>query len=224
MARKGILNPFNLFEPAWNSYARFYDLVQPRVIQLFRFFGDLSYEEFEERFVELASLKPGQTVLDVACGTGASHQALADTLGAKGRLTAVDFSSEMLERAKARGRQLKLRNVRYQKAEAERLSDYFDEESFDAVVCCNGMPSFPHPRRALTEMAYVLRSGGPLTFSTVNRDKADENIIFRWGMKFPPGRFPHNDDFRDMLEELDFTRIRFHEVGMMIIVTARKRR
>lgn len=223
MVRKKIRNSFNFLELAWNSYARFYDFVQPRAIELFRLFGDLSYEEFQERFVELANLEPGQTVLDVACGTGASHQTLTNAIGAEGELLAVDFSSEMLERAKTRGKRFKLRNVRYKKAEAGRLSDYFDEESFDAVLCCNGMPSFPRPRRVLTEMAYVLRPRGTLTFSTVNRDKADENIVMRWSMKFPPGRFPYNEEFRDMLQELEFTRIKLHEIGIMIIVTARKR-
>jgi ubiquinone/menaquinone biosynthesis C-methylase UbiE len=214
---------FSFVEYAWNSYARFYDFVQPFAISLFRLFGNLSYDEFEEKFVELANVQPGQTVLDVACGTGRSHQALKQRLGAKGKLMAVDFSSEMLTRAKARGRQLKLRNIRYQQVHAERLSDSFEEESFEAVLCCNGMPSFPHPRRALTEMAYVLRPGGTLTFSTVNRDKTDESLFMRWSMKFPPGRFPHMEEFKRALRQLGLSRIKFHEQGSMIIVTARKR-
>jgi len=171
-----------LVELAWDLYARFYDVAQPFFIRLFGAFGDLSYDEFEEEFVEVAGLEPGQAVLDVACGTGAGHRALSHALGPKGSIIAVDISAEMLRRAKSRGRRSKIRNISYQKVDAEKLSRQFEEDSFDAVVSCNGLPNFLRPRRALIEMTRVLRPGGTLAVSTVNRDRCDDIPFWRFSM------------------------------------------
>lgn len=217
------IRDFSVVELAWDSYARFYDVAQPFFIRLFRLFGDISYDEFEEKFVELARVEQGATVLDVACGTGAGHQALSRVLGPDGKVVAVDISAEMLQRARARARRLKLRNIRYRKADAEKLSDRFEKESFDAVLSCNGLPNFVHPQRALAEMARALRPGGTLALSTVNRDKCETSPLWRWAMKFPPGRFPYSEEYRQLLKEAGFVRITFHEQGMMLIIRAKKR-
>lgn len=206
----------------WNLYARFYDAAQPRIIRLFGAFGDFSYEEFEEEFVRLARLKPGLSVLEVACGTGASLPALSRSLGPKGEIVGVDISTEMLHRAWTRTRRLKIRNVTYREIDAEKLSLDFDEESFDAVLCCNGLPTFLHPRRAIVEMAYVLRDGGTLALSTINRDKCDEHPILRWVGKYPEGRLAYKEEYREMLGELGFENVRFYERGLMLIMIAKK--
>jgi len=207
---------------AWDFYARFYDAVQPRMIRFVGAFGDLSYDEFEEEFISLARLEPGMSVLDVACGSGAGLPALSRALGPKGDIVSVDISAEMLHRASTRARRLKIRNATFQKVDAEKLSLDFDEESFDAAVCCNGIPNFIHPLRAVIEMAYVLREGGMLAFSTINHDKLDDHPAFRWMAKYPEGRLPYKEEYRKFLGESGLDRIRFHERGLMLIVTARK--
>jgi ubiquinone/menaquinone biosynthesis C-methylase UbiE len=207
----------------WNVYARFYDNAQPRIIKLLGAFGDFSYDEFEEEFVKLARLKRGQSVLEVACGTGAAMPALSRTLGPKGEIVGADISSEMLHRAFTRTRKLKIRNVSYREVDAEKLSLDFDEESFDAVLCCNGLPNFLRPNRTIVEMTHVLREGGTLALSTINRDKCDEHPIFRWTAKYPEGRFAYKEEFREMLGELGFEGIKFYERGLMLIIVAKKR-
>ena len=208
----------------WNLYARVYDSAQPYLIDLVGAFGEFSYDEFEAEFVALADLKEGAEVLEVACGTGAALPALGAAVGRKGSILGVDISKEMLSRAWERARKQKIRNATFREVDVDKLSIEFDEESFDAVFCCNGLPNFLRPRRAITEMSYVLREGGRLALSTLNRDKCEENPLFYLGMRFPKGRFPYKEEFREMLEELGFVRIKLRERGLMLIVIADKKK
>ncbi|RJP68684.1 MAG: methyltransferase domain-containing protein [Candidatus Abyssobacteria bacterium SURF_17] len=214
----------NVLTHAWNYYARIYDGFQPVVIRLLGAFGELTYEEFEEHFVELAGVKPGQSVLDVACGTGASHETLSRAVEPKGSVVAVDISDEMLRRARQKAKRLKLANIRYRRAEADKLSQYFKESSFDVVLCCNGLPVFLNPERSLTEMARLVRSGGRLAVSTLNREKCDSHPMLRWKVRYPPGRFFYAHEYREMVAEKGFDSIQFHEEGLMLIIIADKKR
>jgi ubiquinone/menaquinone biosynthesis C-methylase UbiE len=94
-------------------------------------------------------------VLEVAVGTGRNLSFYPD--GA--RLTGVDWSPAMLgiarERAAALGRDADLRQ-----GDAQALE--FPDESFDTVLCALGLCAIPDDRRAVTEMARVLRPGGRL--------------------------------------------------------------
>jgi SAM-dependent methyltransferase len=207
---------------AWNLYARVYDTAHPRLVDLVGAFGEFSYDEFEDEFVNLADLKPGGKVLDVACGTGAALPALSLAVGDDGKILAVDISSKMLDRAEERAQQFDIENASFHEADVEKLSLEFDEESFDAVVCCNGVPNFLRPQRAIVEMCHVLREGGRLALSTINRDRCEENPLFYVGMRFPRGRFLYKQEFRDMLEDLGFVRIKLRERGLMLIIIADK--
>lgn len=193
------------------------------MIRMWGFFGELSYEEFEESFVQFAELKRGWKVLDVACGTGASHEFLCRAVGPRGKIVAVDVSDEMLRRARWRAERLELENIVYKKADAEELSEHFEEESFDAVISCNGVPNFLRPKRALSEMAGLVREGGTLTFSTVNRERCDDHPLLRWMLKIPPGRFPRAKEFMMLLRKLGFPKVKCREVGLMLIMRATKR-
>ncbi len=220
--RKYTEGPF-LIKRAWDIYARLYDAAQPRMIRFIGAFGDLSYEEFEEEFVRLARLKPGWSVLDVACGTGAGLPALSEALGPDGDIVAADISSEMLRRAAGRARGHKIRNVAFREVDAEKLSLEFDEESFDAVLCCNGLPNFLHPRRAIIEMSYAVRDGGKLAFSVISKEKFEKHPVFRWMARYPEGRLAYMEEYGELLAELGFDNIKFHERGLMLIMTAEKR-
>jgi SAM-dependent methyltransferase len=192
------------------------------MVDLVGAFGEFSYDEFEEEFVNLAGLRPGNNVLDLACGTGAALPALSEAIGSDGSITGVDISSKMLDKAEERADELDIDNVSFRVADAEKLSLEFDEESFDAVVSCNGLPNFLRPRRAIIEMCHVLREGGRLALSTLNRDRCEEHPLFFLGMRFPRGRFPYKQEFRDMLEDLGFVRIKLRERGLMLIIVADK--
>jgi SAM-dependent methyltransferase len=61
-----------------------------------------SYRRWQQRAVALLELEPGQTVLDVGCGTGLNFPLIREGVGASGRIVGIDLSPDMLEVALAR--------------------------------------------------------------------------------------------------------------------------
>jgi demethylmenaquinone methyltransferase/2-methoxy-6-polyprenyl-1,4-benzoquinol methylase len=114
-------------------------------------------QRWRRQAVEVSEIKPGQTALDVATGTGDLAFQLAEAVGPQGSVIGVDFVPEMLALAerKARGRNVP---VRFERADALDLP--FESERFDAVTCAFGLRNFDDRQRALDEMARVARRGG----------------------------------------------------------------
>jgi SAM-dependent methyltransferase len=104
--------------------------------------------------LDSAQLQKGQSVLDVACGTGAVATGAAARVGATGSVTGVDNNPGMLAVASARSRH----EVRWQEADAQMLP--FPGRSFDRVICQLGLQYFPDRLAAVREMHRVLRPGG----------------------------------------------------------------
>lgn len=105
--------------------------------------------------VREARIAPGQTVLDVACGTGVAALAALESVGARGKVTGLDANEEMLEVARRKSGKIDWRLGR-----AAELP--FKDGSFDAVVSQFGMMFFTDPVAALREMMRVLKTGGRL--------------------------------------------------------------
>jgi len=98
---------------------------------------------------------PGQRILDLAAGTGASAAPLARR-GAQ--VVAADFSAGMIE--EGRRRHPATAGLSFVTADATALP--FDEESFDVVTISFGLRNVSDPHRALREMRRVTRPGGLL--------------------------------------------------------------
>ena len=92
-------------------------------------------------------------VLEIAVGSGRNLPFYPDGIS----LTAIEFSPEMLELARARAERIG-REVNLQLGDAERLE--FADESFDTVVCTLALCTIPDPARAVAEANRVLRPGG----------------------------------------------------------------
>ena len=99
-----------------------------------------------------AVVRPGDRVLDVCCGTG--DLALAG-LAEGGRVTAVDFSEPMLERARRKSHAIEWR-------QADALALPFADGAFDAVTIGFGLRNVEDAARGLRELRRVLRRGGRL--------------------------------------------------------------
>jgi ubiquinone/menaquinone biosynthesis C-methylase UbiE len=106
----------------------------------------------------MAALRPGERVLDVACGTGLVSFRAAATVGHQGAVIGTDISGEMVETARRGAAQRDLANARFERADAEALP--MKVASFDVAVCALGLMYVPDPVRALCEMRRLLRPGG----------------------------------------------------------------
>jgi SAM-dependent methyltransferase len=113
--------------------------------------------------VEKADPQPGQTVLDIAAGTGDLSLLIADRVGEGGHVISTDFAPEMLDVARRSGAARGAGNVEYRLLDAERMD--LDGDSVDAAVCRFGYMLMADPGAALTETRRVLRDGGQLAFA-----------------------------------------------------------
>jgi ubiquinone/menaquinone biosynthesis C-methylase UbiE len=103
-----------------------------------------------------ASLRPGERVLDVACGTGVVTKLAAKAVGASGRVAGLDVNPGML--AVARATTPDAANVEWYETTAEAMP--LADASFDVVLCQMGLQFVPDRVRALTEVKRVLAPGG----------------------------------------------------------------
>jgi len=110
-----------------------------------------------EMMLELANIRAGDRVLDVAAGTGDQTILAAQRVGPTGSVVAVDLSPHMLKIAEEALREAGLANVEARVMNAENLE--FNTDSFDAVICRMGLMVFPDPVKALMGMHRVLKPG-----------------------------------------------------------------
>lgn len=127
--------------------------------------------------VRIADVKPGDRVLDMACGTGDLTEAFART-GAVS-VTGGDFTPEMLVLARQKQSRLtpeQARKISYVAADAMNLQ--FENASFDVLSIAFGIRNVAEPKRALAEFARVLRPGGRLVILEFDKPR---NPLVRLG-------------------------------------------
>ena len=107
---------------------------------------------------EMAALRPGERVLELACGSGFATFQAAELVKRSGHVLATDISAEMVKLVQARARQLGFDHVTAERREAECLD--LPDAGFDAALCALGLMFLPGPRRELNEMHRALRPGG----------------------------------------------------------------
>lgn len=112
----------------------------------------------QESLLSEVDLRNGEKVLDVSCGTGLVSLPVAEIVQPKGSVTGIDLSTGMIEMARQRAKDEKIKNVSFRQMDAEALD--FEDNNFDVVICSLGLMYFPFPERALKEMQRVLKPGG----------------------------------------------------------------
>lgn len=115
----------------------------------------------QEQLLELTFPRAGEKILDVSCGTGLVSLPLAELVMPNGRVTGIDISEKMIDKAKMRTSEDRIENISYIRMDAETLD--FPESTFDKVVCSLGLMYFPNPDKALQEMYRVLKPGGQIS-------------------------------------------------------------
>ena len=143
------------------NWARRYDLLV--------WFLSLGREQaFRKMTADLAQLQPGETVLDVGCGTGTLAMVAKERVGTTGRVSGIDASVQMIARARRKAARRSL-PIDFQVGLIEQLA--FPDQSFDVVLSTMMMHHLPDDlkRQGLAEIARVLKPGGRLLVLDFNR-------------------------------------------------------
>jgi ubiquinone/menaquinone biosynthesis C-methylase UbiE len=122
------------------------------------------WDRIGQRTVERMSLKPGTSVLDACCGSGASAVPAAKAIGPSGRLLGVDLAENLLRLARAKASQLGLTHAEFGVKDIEELDP--STETFDAVICVFGIFFVPDMPSGVRSLWRVLRPGGQLAITT----------------------------------------------------------
>jgi ubiquinone/menaquinone biosynthesis C-methylase UbiE len=124
-------------------------------------------QKVNERLVDLAEIKQGDRVIDIATGIGEPAITAAKKVGGEGYVLATDISPQMLAIAKERTVSLGLQNiVEFKEVDAEKILDLQQQQQqqplspFAAVLCRWGLMYFPNLASTLTNIYKLLSSGG----------------------------------------------------------------
>ena len=175
-----------------------------------------------------AVVRPGDAVLDAACGTG-DLAVLAARAGA--RVTGLDFSEAMLARARRKAPELEW-------VQGDLLALPFDDSTFDAATVGFGVRNVADLPRALLELRRVLRPGGRLAILEITQPRGPlwfDRVVPLLGKVLPGGeaytylpasvrRFPGPDDLAAAMDGFDRVSYRLFAGGIVALHTATRRR
>ena len=116
------------------------------------------YAPATQLMLDLAHLRPGDRVLDIAAGDGYQSIAAARRVGPTGHVLAIDLAPEQLKRAAAAAREAGIAQIETRVMDAEYLN--LEDGSFEAVICQFGLMFLPDVDRGLAEIRRVLKPGG----------------------------------------------------------------
>jgi SAM-dependent methyltransferase len=155
--RAGQREQWNTAAPGWHKWSKLIDAGAGKV---------------SERLVELAGIKEGDRVLDVAAGYGEPSLTAGKTVGAGGSVVATDISAEMIAFGRKRAAAASVDNIEFVESDAASLE--FPESSFDAALSRWGIIFEPDGEAAAARIRSFLKPGARMAISS-------------WG---PPDRVP----------------------------------
>jgi demethylmenaquinone methyltransferase/2-methoxy-6-polyprenyl-1,4-benzoquinol methylase len=175
-----------------------------------------------------AAVRPGDRVLDAACGTG--DLAIADKRAGAERVTGLDFSEKMLARARRKAPDLDW-------LQGDMLALPFADETFDAATVGFGVRNVADLELSLRELRRVLRPGGRLAILEITQPRGIlkpffslwfDRIVPLLGKLLPGGsaytylpasvkRFPNAEGLAELMGESGFGNVEFRLMGGSIV-------
>ena len=180
------------------------------------------------RLTAAAAVRPGDRVLDAACGTG--DLAIAGLRAGAGKVTGLDFSERMLERARRK-------DARIDWVRGDMLALPFADGTFDAATVGFGVRNVADLEAGLRELRRVLKPGGGLAILEITTPRGVlkpffslwfDRVVPLLGKLLPGGsaytylpasvkRFPNAEAFAALLRECGFGDVRFRLLGGTIV-------
>jgi demethylmenaquinone methyltransferase/2-methoxy-6-polyprenyl-1,4-benzoquinol methylase len=180
------------------------------------------------RLAAEGAVRKGDRVLDAACGTG--DLAIADLKAGASRVTGLDFSEQMLERARKKDTSIEW-------IQGDMLALPFADETFDAATVGFGVRNVEDLELGLRELRRVLRPGGRLAILEITQPRGPlrpfyslwfDRVVPLLGKVLPGGdaytylpasvkRFPTAERLADLLRETGFGDVRFKLLAGSIV-------
>jgi len=180
------------------------------------------------RLAAQSAVRPGDRALDAACGTG--DLALADLKAGASRVTGLDFSERMLERARGKSSAIEW-------VQGDMLALPFADETFDAATVGFGVRNVADLELALRELRRVLRPDGRLAILEITQPRGAlrpffslwfDRVVPALGKVLPGGsaytylpasvkRFPNAEKLAELLREAGFGDVRFKLLAGSIV-------
>ena len=206
--RSGLRTMWGLVAPGWEANADFIDA---------------RTEQLSEAMLAGVALQPDERVLELACGPGGLGLTAADQVGPGGEVVLSDVAPEMTAIAAERARQRGLENVTTLELDLERIAQ--PDDSYDAVLCREGIMLVPDPAAAAAEIHRVLRPGGRAAVSVWGPREENpwltamlEAVGEQLGGTFPPPGVPgplslgEDDELLAALKEGGFEQVEASEI------------
>ncbi len=186
------------------------------------------HHRWRERAAGRAELSPGDSALDVCCGTGDLALELAGHVSPGGNVVGCDFSEPMLDLAREKAAARRAAGVRFECADALQLP--YDGERFDAATVGFGVRNLADLDRGLREMARILKPGGRVVILEITQPTRPplSNFYSLWFDRIVPllgafssepeaysylpesvRSFPSPDGLGEKMDRAGFERIRY---------------
>ncbi len=145
--------------------------------------------------VALASIQPGETVLDIGSGAGLDCLLAAQRVGAEGRVIGLDMTPEMIERGEANAAKAGAGNVEFRRGTAEEIP--VEDATVDLVISNCVINLSPDKEAVFREVARILKPGGRVMVSdivlTTTMPEAMRGDLALWGSCLSGAL--HEDDY-----------------------------
>ncbi|MBI2140464.1 methyltransferase domain-containing protein [Candidatus Woesearchaeota archaeon] len=149
---------------------------QKEINDAYRLYGDISWfynflngmPRLRKKSVRKIGLAPGDTVLDIGCGTGLNFPHIMEKIGASGKIVGIDCCKEMLFNAKKLALKKKWKNVKLVLGDATLAG--FPKGTFDGAIATISLSAIPDHLKALAHAVHSLKRG--------------KNIVITDGKKF----------------------------------------